>query len=75
MELEIQKKRRIADLELSYQIRTEFGKRYTKWKEQNSQLEHQVRKVKADLTAKARDTSKERSEPGKCENKNGGSET
>ena len=62
MELEIQKKhKRIADLELSYQIQTEeFGKQYTKWKEQNSQLEHQIRKSEADLTAKARNTSKER---------------
>ncbi|MCJ1247115.1 hypothetical protein MMC30_004326 [Trapelia coarctata] len=61
MELEIQKThKRIADLELSYQIQTEeIGKSYAKWKEQNSQLEHQVRKIEADLTAKARDISKE----------------
>ena len=55
------KDKRIADLELSYQIQTEeFAKRYAKWKEQNSHLEHQVGKIEADLTAKARDTSKER---------------
>jgi len=61
MELEIQMKaKRIADLELSFLVQTEeFGKRYTKWNEQQSQLEDQVRKTEVDLTAKARDTSEE----------------